>query len=164
MSDRPSFLQFEQGPDDSDDIGATVVDVTRKTRVSMSTTQLWRLMGLVAAFVLSIAAILPNLLPKKWTIATQTYVDESTGAVLKAVEADRETDKRQDGEIKYITVSIEEFADQQRKTRASAEATRVTQHIRNSDRRLAAYQRIYAACLRNLKAGKEPLEGVNVDL
>lgn len=143
-----------------------MVDVTKGTKITTTVGQLWRGAGLVAFVVLSIAAILPNLLPKKFTIATQTYVEESVetakadGMVVVAENTGAIGEVRE--EVGAIKVTLEGVVDGQQKARAAQEAERVTRAIRRSDRRVREYQRVYEAGVKNQKAGREPLDGVDL--
>lgn len=138
------------------------VDVRPETKWILTTRQLVRWATLIAAVVISVAAILPNLLPKTMTIATQSFVEAQDARQSDRMDAAEEHELDQDEQIRLITVSIEGFSDGQNKARASAEAARVTLHIRNADRRVDEYERIRAACMRNLEAEpqREPLDGV----
>lgn len=160
--DRPSALKVQPPPVPAGSLPPEAFDVRAETKWTLTTKQLWRGAGLVAFAVLAVAALLPNLLPKTLTIATQSYVEAQDARQSDRMDAAEEHDLEQDEQIRLITVSIEGFGDGQNKARASAEAARVTQHIRNADRRVEEYERIRQACLRNLSAKpqREPLDGV----
>ena len=142
-------------------------DVTKETTVHLTVGQLVRIVMLIALVVMSVAAVLPNILPKKYTIATQTYVEESVSAAHAEAEAKvaSNTEKIQtltDG-VGLIQAKVEDVEHVQIQARAAQEADRVTRHIRNGDRRVAEYHRVYEAGVRNLKSKREPLEGVRLE-
>jgi hypothetical protein len=120
----------------------------------------------VAAVVLAIAAVLPNLLPKAFTIATETYVDQSVAAAYDAGISTVEDNTRQIGQLQndvgVIKVDLGHLVEGQQKARASQEAERVTSSIRNSNRRVREYRRVYEAAIANQRGGRDPLEGVRL--
>ncbi len=136
--------------------------MTSDSKWTLTTKQLYRGAMGVAALALAVAALMPWMLPKTMTIATQSYVEAQAGAVENQVAELRAHDQEQDKQLQLIHVSIKGFGDGQNKSRAAQEAARVTQHLRNADRRVAEYERIRAACMRNLEAEpqREPLDGV----
>lgn len=142
--------------------------MTRSTRFSLTATQLWKGAVAVALAVLAIAAILPNILPRKFTIATQTYVDESVdGARAAGVAAEERMASRVSdvaSEVGVIKVKVGAVETVQNQSRAAQEADRVTRHLRSGDDRVREYQRIYESGLRNLRSDpqREPLDGVRL--
>lgn len=149
-------------------------DVSKDTRVSMSVGGLAKLVALVAMAVLAVAAILPNILPKRYTIATQTYVEEKVADAkedgLKVVDVNTQAIKKLDDTVEQHGAILVRVETVQNEARASQEADRVTRHIRNGDRRVREYDRVYKAAVRNLKrkaatqsgAPLDPLEGVDL--
>lgn len=160
-------MQIERASDPPSDPPETF-DVGKETYFRLSVGQLAKLIALVAAAVLAVAAVLPNILPKKWTIATQTFVEESVSAAK--AKADEQAKKNVDAiedvqtEVRFIKVKVESVEEVQVQSRAAQEADRVTRHIRSGDRRMQEYQRVYEAAKRNLKSKepREPLEGVQL--
>ena len=143
------------------------IDWRNLQSVTLSKTQLWRGVLLVALAVRSIAAILPNILPKTYTIATQEFVEtevqvaEAAGA--KVAKKNTEAIAQNTEAVGAISVTLEGVVDGQHKQRASAEADRVTQRIRNPNKRIREYERVRQHAERNLKSKKEPLDGVDLE-
>lgn len=139
-------------------------DVSRGTYFRLSVGQIARLIALVALAVLSVAAVLPNVLPKKYTIATQTYVEEKVEAArqegLVAMQENTKAIESTNATLGVIKAKIEIVEE----ARAGQEADRVTRHIRNGDQRVREYDRVYRAALRNLKAEppRDPLDDVEL--
>ncbi len=170
MRDRPSAVQIEPPPAAGKPASdpPESFDVRPDTKWSLTTSQLYKGAGLIAVIVLAGAALLPSLLPKSVAIATQGYVETTIGtakadarAVADAQAAQIKAMGTEVGQIKVKVVGLQHV---QHKARASQEADRVTRHIRNGDRRVAEYARIYEAGLRNQKAQRprEPLDGVRL--
>lgn len=139
-------------------------DLTPGIRVRLTPRQLGAVVSATVALVLAVAAVLPAVLPKKYTIATEDYVSKAVEAQA-AVSTQAVTEQKMavaevKDQVSAIVVKVDTLVDTQQKSRASQEAERVTNRIKDSTHRLREYQRIYEAGLRNLKADREPLEGV----
>lgn len=145
------------------------IDLANLRSVTMSKSQLWKGAGMLIAAVIAVAAMLPNLLPKAAIIATQEYVDDSVKKAedegMKVVEANTDAIAKNTEQVGAINVTLEGVVEGQQKARASAEADRVTQRIRNPDKRVKEYERVRQHAVRNLKAKpqREPLDGVDLE-
>lgn len=140
-----------------------VVDLSKDMKIGVTSRQLWRGALAIAGLCFGVAAVLPNVLPKTWKIATESYVEAQAGAVNTRIDVIAAKGIERDDQLRTISVSIKGFAQAQNRQTASQEADRVTRSIRNADDRVSAYQRVHDAAMRNLTAGREPLEGVSLD-
>lgn len=143
---------------------AQTVDLRRHTRIITSPQMILGIVVGTASLVVAAVALLPQLLPKTATVATQGYVDGQVGEAKKASDAALATQqgelKQVRDQIKVIVVKVDDVLEQQQRARAAQEASRVVARVRNADEQLREYQRVYDAALANQRKGKEPLEGV----